>query len=292
MRILVTGGSGFIGRNILESLGDTHTLIAPTSRELNLVDEQAVEKYFRTNSIDVVVHSAVRPGHRNSQVPANQLFVNTRMFFNIVRNRDCYGKMIFVGSGASYDIRRSISKVKELDFDANVPLDEHGFSKYIITKFIKESEHIVLLNLFGVFGRYEDYTIRFISNAICKAICGLPITIRQNRRFDYLYIEDLMPVLAHFIHNQARHSSYNVTPDDAVDLYTIAEMVRDRSGKDIPIIVAEPGMGLEYSGDNGRLRSEVPALAFTPLVGAIDQLYSWYEMNIALIDRDKLLFDK
>jgi GDP-L-fucose synthase len=157
---------------------------------------------------------------------------------------------------------------------------------------MEKLDNVVKLRVFGVFGKYEDYTIRFISNAICKAICGLPITIRQNRRFDYLYIEDLMPVLEHFIHNQARHSAYNVTPDTAVDLYTIAGMVRKRSGKDLPIIVSEPGMGFEYSGDNGRLRSEIPDLNFTPLEEAIDRLYSWHEKNSHLIDREKLLIDK
>jgi GDP-L-fucose synthase len=101
-----------------------------------------------------------------------------------------------------------------------------------------------------------------------------------------------MPVLEHFIHKPAQHSAFNVTPDTAIDLYTIAEIVRSRSGKDLPIIVSEQGMGPEYSGDNGRLRAEIPELKFTPFVEAIDRLYGWYEKNIRLIDREKLLIDK
>ncbi|MFZ2951180.1 MAG: hypothetical protein WA003_17015, partial [Desulfuromonadaceae bacterium] len=174
----------------------------------------------------------------------------------------------------------------------HVPADEHGFSKYIIAKHAEKCENIVKLRLFGIFGKYEDYAIRFVSNAICKTLFDLPITLRQNRRFDYLFIHDLMPVLEHFIDNNARHSSYNVTPDSAVELLSIAEMVRARSGKDIPIVVSQAGMGPEYSGDNSRLKTEIPGLAFTPLTKAIDRLYCWYEENIHLTDINTLQSDK
>lgn len=292
MRILLTGGSGFIGKNIIEVLGKNYDILAPGSRELDLSDEFAVEKFFQRNNIDIVIHSAVRPGHRNAKDPSNQLFVNTRMFFNIIRNAGRFQRLISLGSGAVYDIRKPMIKVTEEYFDTHVPADEHGFSKYIIAKHMEKLDNAVKLRVFGIFGRYEDYTIRFISNAICKTLCALPITIRQNRSFDYLYIDDLIPVLEHFIHKPAQHSAYNVTPDKAVDLYTIAELVRARSGKELPIIVSELGLGPEYSGDNGRLRSEIPGLNFTPLVEAVDRLYGWYEEHFREIDRERLLVDK
>lgn len=292
MKIFLTGGSGFIGKNIIEVLGKHYDILAPGSRELDLSDEVAVEDFFQRNGIDIVIHSAVRPGHRNAKDPSNQLYVNTRMFFNIIRNAGRFKRLISLGSGAVYDIRNPLIKVTEEYFDTHVPADEHGFSKYIIAKHMEKLDNAVKLRIFGVFGKYEDYAIRFISNAICKTLCDLPITIRQNRRFDYLYIDDLMPVIEHFIHHQAQQNAYNVTPDNAVDLYTIAEMVRARSGKDLSIVVAEPGMGPEYSGENSRLRAEIPGLNFTPLDEAIDQLYRWHEANIGKIDREMLLIDK
>lgn len=292
MNILLTGAGGFIGRNILEAFSERYTIFAPGSRELDLTDERAVSGFFAANRIDAVIHCAVRPGHRNAKDPSSQLYTNTRMFFNIVRHADKFGKMIFLGSGAVYDVRNPMAKVKEGYFDTHVPADEHGFSKYIIAKYAEKTEHVIKLRLFGVFGRYEDYAIRFISNAICKAQFDLPITLRQNRRFDYLYVDDLIPVLEHFIHNESWYASYNVTPDNAVELLDIARMVRERSGRDIPIVVDRPGMGPEYSGDNSRLREEIPGIGFTPIAEAIDRLYCWYEENIHTIDRDKLLVDK
>lgn len=292
MKILVTGGSGFIGRNIIESYSSCHTILAPTHGQLDLTDEEAVRAFLRSHAVDVVIHSAVKPGHRNARDQANQLYSNTRMFFNLIRNSDRFRKMIFIGSGAVYDMRHYAPRMDEAYFDSHVPADEHGFSKYIIAKHIERLDNVQELRVFGVFGRYEDYAIRFISNAICKTLFDLPITIRQNRRFDYLYIDDLIPVLDYFIAYQGRHAVYNVTPDTTVDLWSIADLVISRSGKKLPILVAEPGMGAEYSGDNSRLRAEIPGLTFTPLAAAIDRLYTWYADNINSIDRNCLLVDK
>lgn len=79
--ILLTGGSGFIGRNILESfLSDKYHILAPSSRELNLPDEKSVDAYFESHQIDIVVHSAVKPGHRNAKDFSDLFYTNTRMF--------------------------------------------------------------------------------------------------------------------------------------------------------------------------------------------------------------------
>lgn len=292
MNILLTGGGGFIGKNIKEQLSGKYMIIAPGHRELDLTDEPQVREFFLRNDIDVVIHGAVKPGHRNAPDQSGLLDANTRMFFNIMASADRFRKMIFLGSGAVYDMRHYKAKMEEEYFGTHVPVDPHGFSKYIIAKYLEHRQNVVKLRLFGVFGKYEDYAIRFISNAICKALFDLPITIKQNRRFDYLYIDDLMPVLEHFIENRAGHVAYNVTPDRAVDLYSLAEMVRCRSGKDLPIVVGEPGLGPEYSGDNRRLRAEIPELTFTPLVDAIDRLYGWYERSKDSLDRELLLTDK
>ncbi len=292
MNIFLTGGSGFIGRNISESFSGKYNIIAPRHSELELTDEASVRNFFKQRTIDIVIHAAVKPGHRNTRDLSGQLYQNTRMFFNIIRNKDRYQKLIFISSGAVYDLRACKPKMKEEYFDSAVPADEHGFSKYIIAKNVEGSNDGIELRVFGIFGKYEDYAIRFISNAICKTLFGLPITIRQNRRFDYLYIDDLMPVIDYFINKKGKHSAYNVTPDVSIDLFSIAEKVKAKSGKNGEIFVAQPGLGPEYSGNNSRLRNEIPRLNFTPLDEAIGRLYDWYVENLQLIDRNKLLVDK
>lgn len=289
----MTGGSGFIGRNLLESpLAQKYELLAPRHSELDLLDEDSVEGYLRKNSVDFVVHSACKPGHRNAKDHSALFYANTRMFYNLAANSARYRKMLVIGSGAIYDMRYYQPKMREEYFGAHIPADDHGFSKYVCGKYIEKADNIVDLRVFGIFGRYEDYSIRFISNMICKALFDLPLTMKQNRRFDYLWVEDLPQVIEHFLLNDARYRAYNVTPDRSMELAELARMVLAVAGKDLPIKIAEPGMGTEYSGDNSRLRTEMPRLAFTPAETAVRRLFDWYSSRVGELNRDLLLTDK
>ncbi len=249
--VLLTGGNGFIGKNLKESfLAQKYNLLTPGSKDLNLCDEDAVARYFDEHRIDIVIHSAVKPNHRNAKDMSNIFYSNTRMFFNLERYSDRYQKMLVLGSGAIYDLRYYRPLMKEEEYTRFLPADEHGYCKYVCEKVIEKSSNIYDLRLFGIFGKYEDYAIRFISNAICKTLYDLPVTLRQNRRFSYLYVDDLPPVIDHFIESTPQYKAYNVVPDQVVSLYDLARMVVRISGKDLPILVGQEGMGLEYSGDN------------------------------------------
>ena len=205
--ILLTGGSGFIGKNIRESfLAEKYNIIAPRHAELELIDDDAVNNFFKKNKIDVVIHSAVKPGHRNAKDISNLFYADCRMFFNILRNADSFGRLIVLGSGSVYDMaRHDLKKVDEDFLSTSIPVDEHGFYRYVSAKIMERMRNVVELRIFSIFGKYEDYAIRFISNMICKAIHDLPLTMKQNRPFDFLYIDDLMPILDHFISNDAKH---------------------------------------------------------------------------------------
>lgn len=291
--ILLTGGSGFVGRNILESfLIEKYNVLFPASSELNLADENSVDDFFRKYTIDIVIHAAVKPCHRNAKDLSNLFYTNTRMFFNLERHKHEYEKMLVLGSGAIYDMRYYRPKMQESEWTTHIPSDEHGYCKYVCEKVIENSTNIYDLRVFGIYGKYEDYAIRFISNAICKTLFDLPITIKQNRKFDYLYVNDLMPVLDWFVENRPQYRSYNITPDMSISLFDLALMVRDISGKDLPIHIYQDGLGLEYSGDNARLKNEYKDIKYTPIYAGVKELYSWYEKHIDRLDKNLLLTDK
>ena len=297
MRILLTGGSGFIGRNLVEYLRHNHEVLAPTRTELDLCDPDALDRWFSVNEVDVVVHGAVRPGHRNAPDPSRQLWSNLRMFFGLMRSAHRFQRLVFLSSGAVYDIARPLDRVAEEQLGVSVPADEHGLSKYTIAQYLEQvhrsgTADAVELRLFGVFGEHEDYAIRFVSNAICKSLFDLPITLRQNRTFSYLYVDDLGPIVERFLTGSHAQAAYNVVPDWTDDLVDLAERVRIRSGKDLPIVIGAPGSGLPYSAANERLRREFPDLRFTQTDSAVSALYDWYAANLARIDRSALLVDK
>lgn len=292
-KVLLTGGSGFIGRNLLESpLAKKYEILAPKHAELDLLNEDSVQGYLKNGRFDFVIHGATKPGHRNAKEPGKVLYDNTRMFFNLARNAGRFNKLLVIGSGAIYDMRHYQPKMKEDYFDAHVPADEHGLCKYVCGKYIEKADNIIDLRVFGIFGKYEDYAIRFISNMICKAIFDLPLTIKQNRRFDYLHVGDLAPVLDHFLSNKATHKAYNVTPDKSVELLELARQALKAAGKDLPVKIAQEGLGLEYSGDNARLKAEIPGLVFTPMAKAIPELYNWYLARKNELNRELLVSDK
>ena len=290
--ILITGGSGFIGRNLIEELGGRWQILAPTHAELELLDSEQVAGYLGGGDIDVVVHCAVRPGHRNAADPSGQLERNLRMFANLARCRGRYRRLVFVSSGAVYDERHYRPCLPETAFGEHVPGDEHGFSKYLCAAYAATRPDIVELRPFGVFGPHEDYAIRFISNAICKTLLGLPVTLRQDRRFDYTPVADLARVIERFFTHEPRHGAYNVSAPESWRLFDLARLVVGLGGKDVPVIVANEGMGVEYSGDGRRLRDELPDLVATPLEQAVAELYEWYAERRGSIDRQSLLVDR
>lgn len=291
--ILLTGGNGFIGKNIQTSfLAEKYHIVAPRSFELNLADTEAVDAYFGKHSFDVVLHAAVKPGHRNAKDPTNLFYTNVRMFENIARHTDKFGKLINIGSGAVYDTAADNRLVTEEQIGLRCGKDEHSFCKYVVHKRIESLANAVDLNIFGIFGKYEDWEIRFISNAICKTLFDMPITLRQNRRFSYLYVNDLMPVLDYFIEHPAKYKSYNVTPDTETELLHAAKTVQKVVGKNHGIRVSSPGYGLNYSGCNARLKEEIKNLQFTPLEKAIEEMMLYYRENQNKLDKNLLQEDK
>lgn len=298
-KILLTGGNGFIGKNIQGDLRDKYEIVAPRSFELNLADEKCVDDFFQDKFFDVVIHAATKPGHRNSNDTANLFETNIGMFENLAKHKDKYGKFINLGSGAIYDTSKNISNAKEEQRFNSMGEKDHDKCKFIISKKIEELDNFIDLNIFGVFGKHEDWEIRFISNAICKTLFDLPITLRQNRRFSYLFVEDLMPILEFFIESdyspleggKYHHKSYNIVPDKNTELLEIAQIVKKISGKNIEIKVAQEGYGFDYTGDNARLKKEFN-VKFTDLNTSIKKLYKYYQENIDLIDKSLLLADK
>jgi GDP-L-fucose synthase len=292
VKVLLTGGSGFIGRNLTEYLGGRYSIAAPTSSELNLLDENCVREYLRTGHFDVVVHTATTRSNRRIGAASDLLDRNCRMFFNLARSRSYFGKMLHFGSGAEYSRVGLPARVSESYFDTHVPTDPYGFSKYICTQYAATTDNIFVLRLFGVFGKYEAWDVRFISNACARVVRGLPIMIRQNVRFDYLYVSELAELLAWFVEHEPRQKAYNVCRGEAFTLHELAELVAAASGCNPDIIVHNPAMAPEYSADNTRMLNEIGNFRFRTMSDCVGELYDWYKTHADIISVEQLTFDE
>lgn len=289
--LFITGGSGFIGRNLINGLKKNFNIFSPGHNQLELINAESVQTYIKKNKIRLIVHCANVGGARDTYSIKNALNINLRLFFNVARNTHLVEKIIHLGSGAEYDKKRDLVNIKESDFDQSVPHDEYGFYKYICAKYIQRSEKFVCLRLFGIYGKYENYKIRFISNSILKNLFGLPITINQNVYFHYLYVDDFVNIVNYFLNKKVNHCIYNVTPGKKIDLISIAKIINKKSDNKSKIIVLKKGLNFEYTGSNYRLMKDFK-INFTSYEEGIGRLLSFYKDNLPRFDQEEIAQDK
>lgn len=288
MKILITGAKGFIGKNLTEYLKDKHELLIPPHEELELLDELAVRDYFEKNQPEVVIHCANVGATRRTDNLPQIVGNNLRMFLNLARLEKHFKKMIFFGSGAEFDKRKALVKVNEDFVSTTLPESDYGFSKFLCSHFIKEHEKIINLRIFGVYGRYDDYENRFISNAICRAVLGLPIVVFQDQQMSFIFADDLVKIVEHFLTSKPKEKFYHTAASESQSLLDIAKKIKTISGRDIEIILKQPAMANEYTCDNSRLVEELGVFKFKDMDKSLTDLYKWYESHKDLIDPKKL----
>lgn len=289
MNIFITGSNGFVGSHLKEYLiSDTNItnikLFTPSSKELDLGDEKAVDHYILQNKIDIIVHTANRGGGRDTLDMKSITEYNLRIFFNIVKHEKNVKKIISFGSGAEYGKHKPIIQAKEEEYLASFPLDEYGFYKSITSRYIEKSHNIVQLRIFGAYGEYENYRYKFISNAIVKNLLHLPITINKNVYFDYIYIDDLVKMIDFFIHNDSQEKIYNVTTGKKVDLVTLSHYVNNVSDFQSEITVLNEGLNNEYTSNNERILKELGNFKFTSHQDAIAKMRCYFQKNLEQLD--------
>ena len=274
MRILLTGSGGFIGKNLKSYLKDKYELLTPRSYELDLINTDAVAKYFKENDIDFVIHCGSVGGARGVQDRDTTIEDNLAMVDNILANKKTATRVILFGSGAMYDKSRNLHKVKESQIGEIIPNDLYGKSKLLIAEKIKNRKDVLMLNIFACYG-YGEKESRFLSYAINKAIQGEDILINQNVIFDYLFVEDMAKIVEHFITTEPKNNIINITPSKSSSLKEIAEIVQSYSQKNINIKILNEGMNFEYTGDNTLLLNNFENLKFTSLEVGLKSLFNY-----------------
>ena len=296
-KILITGGRGFIARSLYEGLNNCYfvplekNIISLGRQELDLLDSKKVFDFIKKSKFDVVIHAATYDAapEFTTKDSSRVLENNLKMFFNIARCKDYFGKMLYFGSGAEAGRENWLPKMTEKYIANSVPNDQYGFSKYVMNEYAALSHNIYNLRLFGLFGKYDDWRYRFISNACCKAILNKPIVIKQNVFFDYMYVDDFVEIVKWFVENQPKLPTYNVCTGIAHDYVGIANMISDISRNNIEVLLKNSELRKEYSGNNHLLKNELN-YEFGPLGESIEKLYAWYKKNKNIINEESFVY--
>lgn len=257
MKILITGGSGTIARNLFRLFknNEEFKLTCASKNELNLLDRKSCEDYLYKLSPDIVIHTAIEGGIKPNIDSERIIENNVKMYENLMSYVKDDIKVITFGSGAEFDRRNDINCVLEYDQDKYFPLDPYGISKSIITRqALQDSREVYVLRLFGCFG-YDDRESRFINKCISNIKSNIPIEIHQDRLMDFFYINDVFNVINHIIHCGG-HKHINLTYYEKYSLLNIATIILQSINKpNYPIVINNPTMGLSYTGENIRLES-------------------------------------
>lgn len=285
--LLITGAGprGVTGRLIKEHFAGKYKLLTPSSSELDLTNDDAVTHYFNENEIDYVIHCATfRPTSiHESHFVDEELESNLRMFFALSSQSSRYKKMFYFGSGAEFDKSKSIINVTEDMFGCSIPKNKYGLSKYVMNLYTKASSNIYNFRLFGTINQYERFTKNVISNLCVKAIKGLPLELRQDCRFSFVDINDIIPIIEYALTHELKYHDYNLVMDKSYLLSELVHIIIDLSGRSDDVCFSFKGLNLEYTASNQRIMSEIsPNL--TPIDIAVKRVYDYYDSIKETID--------
>ena len=275
MKILITGSNGFIGKNIVEKLSSSNEFLSLDHKTTDLTSFSDLSRHFKNFGPDATIHCAAKPGHRLAVDNKDLTLINLQMFTAINKCTETFNtkKFICIGSGSEYSMNQNLKNVSEDNLGNVIPKDETGFPRYIINNLIKLNPRSLNLRCFGVFGKYENYNMRFISYAITRAILNKDIIINEDKRFSYLYIDDLVKIIDIFLINKNKHHDYNIVPDYVYTMSQIANTIIETAKSTSQVKVLNKGF--DYTANNTRFKSEFD-FNFTPFNIAIKELCEYY----------------
>ncbi|MCH5162473.1 MAG: sugar nucleotide-binding protein [Clostridiales bacterium] len=260
MKILVTGGQGFIGKAFIKRYRHMFDIVAPTQAQMDLADARSIDAVFKKNKFDAVLHL-----FGALEISADKASENMVAFKNIQYMSIVHGvkKLIVIGEGVEFDSGRPIVDASESMLGKSVPTDGYALSRYMISNLAAKDKITTVLRVFDVYGHGGKGTI---DKMIAAAAHGKNITLNQDRTVSAVYIEDLEKVIVAVLKGHIKRGDYNVVSGDKASYLDIAKSLKRRAKRDecaIDIKVKNPAPALEYTATNEKLLKALPT--FKPL---------------------------
>ncbi|MBS3158209.1 GDP-mannose 4,6-dehydratase [Candidatus Woesearchaeota archaeon] len=302
MKILVTGGNGFIGHTLVKHLldegGQVKVIdIKPikfTHKNLEFVKKSVLEDIrWDMRDCDMVYHLAAELGVVNSdKKPLNTLAVNIDGTVNIFRCALGTGvkKIVYTSSSEVYGEPREIP-IKE--DSQKSPVSIYGVSKLTAEMYAKgyvqeygmDINPVRLFNVYGPGQGFEWVMPIFMQ----KALNGeQPLVFGDGSQVRcFTHIADVISGIETVRKKGAKGEAYNIANTDKITMKELAELIIKFSGKDIKPRIA--GFGKETRQKEREIMKRVPsieklrALGWQPKVNiqeGIKTTYNWYKEHL------------
>jgi GDP-L-fucose synthase len=204
MRIAVLGANGTVGKFLTDSLSLKFNVTPVTRQVVDLSNHTDTTNYFNTHPFDVVINAAANSDSR-MDADVSVAKDNFCTFTNVYASRNAFGRVIHFGSGAEFDRSRPLNNVVEDELFSCNPLDTYGMSKNACSRIAYVTDNWYILRLFGVF-----YPTEAKRRLLPKIISNTPMVL-EDKYFDYLFLEDLLPVVEYYINEDPNYKDINVT---------------------------------------------------------------------------------
>ena len=259
MNILITGGNGYIAKNLSKNLID-YDITSISRKDFDLTNKEATTQWFKNKFFDVIIHTAIKGGSRLNQDNGEIFYQNLQMFYNLYYNKLHFNKFIHFGSGA----------------ELGQPDDPYGLSKKIINELISSEPDFYNIRIFGVFDENELDT-RFIKSNLIRYINKQPMEIHNDKLMDFFYMKDLILLVEHCMTNNY-NSSTDCTYTNSLKLSEIADIINKLDSYQVDININDPKSIESYVGGFNDI-----VLPYIGLVRGIKETYNklkeQYEAN-------------
>ena len=229
MKILLTGGSGMVGRNIQDyaQLYRDDEVLHPSSRELNLLDFESVKAYLKQHQPDFIIHAAGIVGgiQANIDNPVKFLVDNLKMGQNLVLAAQEVGikQLLNLGSSCMYPrLAPNPLREEQILTGALEPTNEgYALAKIVTAKLCiycsQESDGqlqyktLIPCNLYGKYDKFDGVKSHMIPAALYKIHQAevqnaneVEIWGDGTARREFMYAEDLADAVFYALDNFER----------------------------------------------------------------------------------------
>ena len=186
MRVLVTGGSGMLGRAVTSSLNVANfEVLNPNRSELDLEDRLKTKSYLKTHKPEVIVHCAAFVGGISANIsnPLDFLQKNLNIDQNIfiAATEVKVDKFLYMGSSCMYPKDRDTLMTESDILSGNLEPTNEGYALAKIVgwkniQLISESltwRTFILSNLYGPHDHFESSRSHLLAAVIDKVHKGM-----------------------------------------------------------------------------------------------------------------------